>query len=106
MLRDHQERWDGVGGRQAQEGGDICVHTAASLHCAAETSITSESNYASIEYHYNICLHLLELVSLPHHPIINREYSFVFLLLLLLLLLLLMSISAIFLRPGYKWIKI
>ena len=28
----------GVGGREAQEKGDICIHVADSLHCAAETS--------------------------------------------------------------------
>ena len=31
MLRDHQERWDGVGGRQAQEGGDRYAAAAQSL---------------------------------------------------------------------------
>ena len=27
-LCDGRERWDGGSGRQAQEGGDICTHTA------------------------------------------------------------------------------
>ena len=34
--------WDGgvAGGREVQEGGDICIHTADSLHCTAETNTT------------------------------------------------------------------
>ena len=37
----------GVGGREAQEGGDICIHTAInnSLCCIAETNTTLLSNY-------------------------------------------------------------
>jgi len=30
----------GVGGREAQEGGDICIHMADSLCCTAETNRT------------------------------------------------------------------
>ena len=26
VLRDDLEGWDGGGGREAQEGGDICIH--------------------------------------------------------------------------------
>ena len=26
------------GGREVPEGGDICIHTADSLHCTAETN--------------------------------------------------------------------
>ena len=29
------------GRREAQEGGDICTHTADSLHCTSETNTTS-----------------------------------------------------------------
>ena len=34
--------WDegGVGGREAQEGGDICILTADSCCCTAETNTT------------------------------------------------------------------
>ena len=30
----------GVGGREVQEGGDICIHVADSLHFTAETHTT------------------------------------------------------------------
>ena len=31
--------WDGVGGgREVQEGGDICIHIAGSHCCTAETN--------------------------------------------------------------------
>ena len=29
-----------MGGREAQEGGSMCVHIADSLYCTAETNIT------------------------------------------------------------------
>ena len=32
--------WDGGGGREAHERGDICIHTADSLHCTADTNTT------------------------------------------------------------------
>ena len=32
--------WDGGAGREVQEGGDICMHIADSLHCTAETNTT------------------------------------------------------------------
>ena len=33
--------WDeGSGGREVQEGGDICILIADSLHCTAETNTT------------------------------------------------------------------
>ena len=44
MLFDDLEEWDGRewdgngrGGREVQEGGAICTHTADLLHCIAET---------------------------------------------------------------------
>ena len=37
VLCDDLEGWDG-GGREAQEGGDICIHIADSLCCTAETN--------------------------------------------------------------------
>ena len=40
MLCDDLEGWDGEGGREAQEGGDICIHIADSLCCTAETNTT------------------------------------------------------------------
>ena len=38
MLCDDLDGWDG--GREVQEGGDICIHIADSLHCTAETNTT------------------------------------------------------------------
>ena len=35
MLCDDLEGWDGGGGREFQEGGDICIHMADSLLCTA-----------------------------------------------------------------------
>ena len=42
MLCDDLEGWEGGGGigREAPEGGDICIHTADSLCCTAETNTT------------------------------------------------------------------
>ena len=34
------EGWVGGSGREAQDGGDICIHTADSLCCPAETNRT------------------------------------------------------------------
>ena len=31
----------GMGGREPQDGGDICIHVADSLCCIAETNTTS-----------------------------------------------------------------
>ena len=37
MLCDSLEGWDaGVGGREVQKGGDVCIPTADSLHGTAE----------------------------------------------------------------------
>ena len=38
MLSDDLEGWDREGGREAQEGVDIGIHIADSLHCTAETN--------------------------------------------------------------------
>lgn len=38
------DEWDGFG-REDQEGENICVNTADSHYCAAETDTTSSSNY-------------------------------------------------------------
>ena len=41
VLCDDLDGWDGGGGgREVQEGGDICIHIADSLHCTAETNTT------------------------------------------------------------------
>ena len=48
MLCDGLEGWDGVGGRELQEGRDICIHIADSLHCTAETNTTLKSNYTPV----------------------------------------------------------
>ena len=42
VFCDNLEGWDGVGGgRDVQEGGDICILMADSYCCMAETNITS-----------------------------------------------------------------
>ena len=40
MLSDDLEGWDRESGREAQEGGDICIHIADSLCCTTETNTT------------------------------------------------------------------
>ena len=40
MLCDDLDVWGGGSGREVQEGGDICIHIADSLHCTAETNTT------------------------------------------------------------------
>ena len=40
------EEGGGGGGREAQEGGDICIHITDSLCCIAVTNATLQSNYA------------------------------------------------------------
>ena len=42
-------RMGGAGGREVQEGGDIGIHIADSLHCTAETNTTFWSNYTPIK---------------------------------------------------------
>ena len=39
MLSGDLDGWDG-GGREVEEGGDICIHIADSLHCTAEPKTT------------------------------------------------------------------
>ena len=41
--------WDG---RETEEGGDMCIHTANSLHCTAETNTILESNYTQTRQYY------------------------------------------------------
>ena len=48
----HLLTWTGrIGGRgrEVHEGADICIHTADSLNCIAETNIILLSNYAPIK---------------------------------------------------------
>ena len=40
------------GGMEVQEGGDICVLTADSHFCMAETNTTLKSNYPAIKNNY------------------------------------------------------
>ena len=45
VLCDDLDGWDGGwGGREVQEGGDICIHTADSLCCTAETILQLKKN--------------------------------------------------------------
>ena len=49
VFCDDLEGWDGVGGgREVQEGGDICDLMADSRHCMAEANTILESNYSPI----------------------------------------------------------
>ena len=46
MLRDNPRGWNGVGGgREVQEGRDVCISMADSCGCMAETNTTLYSNY-------------------------------------------------------------
>ena len=38
-----------IGGRSEREGMYICLHTADSLHCIAETNTTLESSYTTLK---------------------------------------------------------
>ena len=40
VLCDALEWWDGGGGKEAQEGGHICMHMADSYCCTAEINTT------------------------------------------------------------------
>ena len=41
MLGGNPDRWNkGMGGKEAEEGGDICIHVADSFCCIAETNTT------------------------------------------------------------------
>ena len=39
----------GGDGKEVQEGGDVCIYMADSLHCTAETNTTFQSNYSPIK---------------------------------------------------------
>ena len=49
MLYDDPEGGMGVGRREAKEGGNICMLTADSLCCSAETNKTLKSNSTPIK---------------------------------------------------------
>ena len=49
MLCDDLEGKDEEGGREVQEGGDICTHIADSLCCTAESNTTLKNNYTPIK---------------------------------------------------------
>ena len=49
MLCGDLDGWEGGRGREVQEGGDICIHTADSLCYTAETNTTLLSNYTPIK---------------------------------------------------------
>ena len=38
MLCVDLEGWDGEGGSDVQEGGDVCIRITDSLYCTAETN--------------------------------------------------------------------
>ena len=39
-LCDNLQGWDGRGGREAQERGDLSIHIADSLRCTTDTNTT------------------------------------------------------------------
>ena len=50
VFCDDLEGWKGSrGGRDTQEGRDICIHMAASCGCTAETNTTLQSSYIPIK---------------------------------------------------------
>ena len=53
MLCDNLDGWDGVGGgREVQEGGDICIPVVDSC-CTAETNTILQSNFPPIKNKYS-----------------------------------------------------
>jgi len=38
-----------VAGREAQEGGDTCIHMADTCHCTPETNTILSTNYTPIK---------------------------------------------------------
>ena len=49
VLCDDLDGQDGGDWGEVQEGGDICIHIADSLHCTAETNTTLQSNCTPIK---------------------------------------------------------
>ena len=47
MLCGDLDGWDGGGGREVQEGGDVCIHIADSLCCTAETNTIVKQLYSN-----------------------------------------------------------
>ena len=48
MAYDDLDRWDGgVCGREVQEGGDVFIHKADSLHCTEDTHNTVKQIYSN-----------------------------------------------------------
>ena len=54
----------GRGGREVQEGGDICIHIADSLCCTAESSAVLLTNYTPIKKKVN---HFVLYLKLTRH---------------------------------------
>ena len=67
MLCGDLDVWDGRG-REVQEGGDMPIHIADSLYCAAETNTTLQSNYTPIKniYMYQQTLKLDDVPKKAH----------------------------------------
>ena len=51
--------WVGWGGREVQEGGDVCIHIADSLHCTAETNNIVKQFYSN--FFLNIYIYVYKL---------------------------------------------
>ena len=48
LIMSYLEGWDGGGGRETQERGDLCIYTADSCFCIAETDTVLYNNYNPI----------------------------------------------------------
>ena len=49
MICDNLEEWDGGNGKEATEGGDICMHRADSYYCTGKTNTTLQNKYTPIK---------------------------------------------------------
>ena len=49
MICDNLEEWDGGDGKEATEGGDICMHRADSCCCTGETNTTLQNKYTPVQ---------------------------------------------------------
>ena len=49
LCRDLEGRDGGEGGREAQEGRDVCIHIVDSFNCTAESNTTLQSHYMPIK---------------------------------------------------------
>ena len=79
MLCDNLDGWDGGDGREVQEGGDIGIHIADSLHCTAETNTTLKAIILQVKKKKKdsiLCLETLRSgISLVHWAVFILGYA-------------------------------